>query len=577
MTLPRISSRTMTMPPMPAEKPKKPPACDACKARRVLCHPQPNGAPCPRCVEKNSRCTTTPVPRGRPRKNPLPPGFSLSRPQSRTQARHSPRSSPRSSPPLPIVQQPVYKTAPTCPPLTPEFVAHCFEALQYIPQYNHPLISTTSITMDIRAVSFQLHLLPPQSRVLALCIICCASLSSFHPSVLGEGPRPGSFVDHDFFTSYQDLRVCGVRRAPAYRALRAEALKAAWEIGIILQPSNENAASCYLLDILEQSDFCGPSRPWGNAYMSHVRALVPLWRSSNSYTVFDRAHWVGYLMGDTLISARSRTPLLVTPNDQLLLCGPSPPSLETMVASLAKSTSITLLWESLNSFLSHVINMSRQLSETIAGDYARLNPLSEGAVINYLSSLSLMHSVLSLLLDHVDRAITAEFDTDSPVILDDMARTCAYGAIFGFTGLILPFYRELEYRETSDCAEQRQCTQDRLRFLRAQAHEMAVAGARQLARAIRYLPKVHYIPVHWSTIYAWGEFCAEEVESGVPLSPEFARDLETIANELKLLGYSLDVASAPHATALIERLDGHVSRAIVDMFLPPLEVCWPQP
>ena len=33
-------------------KRKKPPACDYCKARRVICHPQPDGKPCPRCEEK---------------------------------------------------------------------------------------------------------------------------------------------------------------------------------------------------------------------------------------------------------------------------------------------------------------------------------------------------------------------------------------------------------------------------------------------------------------------------------------------------------------------------------------------
>ncbi|CDR45497.1 RHTO0S11e00892g1_1 [Rhodotorula toruloides] len=37
-----------------ASKPKKPPACDRCKAKRVLCHPNPAG--CPRCVEKGVDC-----------------------------------------------------------------------------------------------------------------------------------------------------------------------------------------------------------------------------------------------------------------------------------------------------------------------------------------------------------------------------------------------------------------------------------------------------------------------------------------------------------------------------------------
>ncbi|TKA54046.1 hypothetical protein B0A53_03328 [Rhodotorula sp. CCFEE 5036] len=39
-------------------KRKKPPACDRCKAKRVLCHPDPQG--CPRCREKGIQCTTTP-------------------------------------------------------------------------------------------------------------------------------------------------------------------------------------------------------------------------------------------------------------------------------------------------------------------------------------------------------------------------------------------------------------------------------------------------------------------------------------------------------------------------------------
>lgn len=123
-----------------------------------------------------------------------------------------------------------------------------------MPQFSHPLIRMSSIKQRVFAASFEVYRLPPQSRVLALCIIALASLASFHECVLGAGPRPESFTDQSFFTSNPDVLSCGVRRSAACRALRAEALKAAWEIGIILQPSNENAASCFLLDILEQSN-----------------------------------------------------------------------------------------------------------------------------------------------------------------------------------------------------------------------------------------------------------------------------------------------------------------------------------
>ncbi|KAJ7820335.1 hypothetical protein B0H14DRAFT_3147137 [Mycena olivaceomarginata] len=536
-------------------KEKKLPACDTCKARRVLCIPQPGGAPCRRCVERNSVCITTPIARGRPRKNPVAASSSLSLPLPQS----------RASLPFPLYPLPVLENTSDCPELNSEFVAHCFEGLKFTPQYTHPLISATSIKTDIRAASFQIHLLPPQSRVLALCIVCFVSLTSFHPSVLGDGPRPESFLDHDFFSSqHSRLLECGKRRAPAFRALRAEALKGAWEIGIMLQPSSENAASCYLLDLTEL-DNLSSVRPWANAYIAHVRALVPIWRTSG-YITSDAGQWAGFLMTEALISARTRTTMLVTLNDQLLICGPEPPPLESLLASVEnspQSSGLAVLWTSMKPYLFHVTYLARELSEKIAGDYARVNPLSEGAVIKFLFSLSLMHSVLSLLLDRIDAAITSATANDSPFILEDtnmdvVARACAYAVAFGFTGLVLPFYRELEHRENSENKIQNQRTHDRLRLLRAQAHDMAVQGAREVVRSLRYLPKIHYTPVHWATISSWAEFCAEMAESGTALSPESALDLETIANELKLLGYSLDVASAPHGSALIERLEAHV-------------------
>lgn len=124
---------------------------------------------------------------------------------------------------------------------------------EYIPQVGHPLVKTTGIKDTVDAVSFDLNLLLPQSRVLVLCIIAAASLASCHEAVLGPGPRPESLSDRAFFASTPDLRSCGVRRAAAYRALRSKAIKAAWEIGVILESTEENALSCFLLDLLEQS------------------------------------------------------------------------------------------------------------------------------------------------------------------------------------------------------------------------------------------------------------------------------------------------------------------------------------
>ncbi|CAK5278724.1 unnamed protein product [Mycena citricolor] len=558
--------------PAKEKKPKKLPACDVCKARRVLCHPQPNGAPCPRCVEKKIMCMTTPIRRGRPPKHP--PQSAITAALTLSAARQPPQISLASS----QSRGPALEGGSAdCPELSSEFVAHCFEAIKYTPQYSHPLIAAAGIRSDIRAVAFQVHLLPAPSRVLALCIIALASLSSFHRSVLsGPGPKPDSFTDPTFFSasSDADLLGCGLRRAPAYKALRDEALKAAWETGVMLQPSNENAASCYLLDLMEQSDFCGASRPWAGAYLSHVRALAPIWHAAG-FTATDAAHWAGFLfeqMAEGLISARSRTPFLVTRSDQLLLSGPDPPPLDEMLDNLEKASknpSFSLVWTSSTPYMFHVVSLARQLSESIAGDYARLNALSESAVIRYLSSLNTLHAILSLLLERVDAALTSSSDSSppAPFLLDSAnidvaARSAAYGAVFGFAGLVLPFYRELEARETTDSpSAHSDQTRDRLRVLRKQARDMACLGAREIARAVRYLPEVHFTPVHWSTIYAWAEFCLEEADASSSVSSEQAEDYSTIVRELKLLGYSLDSASSPPALGTIERLEGHVATA----------------
>ncbi|KAJ6550237.1 hypothetical protein B0H19DRAFT_1298790 [Mycena capillaripes] len=229
-------------------KSKKPPACDRCKVGQGFTSRLPvltahafQGSL--RLVLFSAKwrnfstlwtriCTTTLVPRDRPRK------------------RHKLASVSRA----PSERSPSLGPEPTtdCPEFTSDFVANCFESLKFTTQYEHPLILNTSITVDARAVSFQLDQLPPQSRVLALCIVCCGSLTTFHPSALGEGTRPESFTDSIFFSSMPSVLKCGIRCAHAYRALRAKALKAAWDAGIILNPSNENAASYYLLDLLEQ-------------------------------------------------------------------------------------------------------------------------------------------------------------------------------------------------------------------------------------------------------------------------------------------------------------------------------------
>ncbi|KAJ7793412.1 hypothetical protein B0H14DRAFT_148868 [Mycena olivaceomarginata] len=281
--------------------------------------------------------------------------------------------------------------------------------------------------------------------------------------------------------------------------------------------------------------------------------------------------WIACLMSDNLVSARGRTPAMVNAQDQLLLCG-SPPPLESLLETLELSVdshNSTLLWVSTKTYMFHVTTLAREPVERITGDFARTRPLSEAVVHSFFNSLSNTYSVLSLLLDRIDTLIAATASINPPALLADsrtdfLAVTAAFCCCFGFSALVLPFYRELQYREASDGSD----TSEPLLALRMQAHGLAVLGARNLARGIRYLPKIHYAPAQWATIRQWAEFAAEEADmETAPLSPEAAYDLETLADELKLLGYSLHAACTPETVALIERLESHVNRALGPMFL----------
>ncbi|KAJ6546676.1 hypothetical protein DFH09DRAFT_1320846 [Mycena vulgaris] len=506
------------------------------------------------------RCTTKAVPRGRPRKNPIATSLPVSSPASGAAATQQPTPQTPSSSSITLRSADVGDTN-ECPALTPELIAHFFQCFDRLPQVMNPIIRATSITMTIRTVSYQLYLLPSQSRALALCIIALSSLISFHEAVLGDGPRPKSFTDAEFFSSTQDVLSCGARRAGAYRALHGLALKAAGDSGAMLQVSNENAASCFLLDVLDQLDVCGISRPWASAYLSHARALAPTWRTS-TLAPPDGGYWAGDLMAEALRATSSRKPILFSRDDQLLLCGPEPLSPEALLASLKRTTRkspTAVIFSSMIPYFFHITCLSRELWETITGDRAHLGPVSEGAVIQFLASLSLMHAILSRLLALCDSALLLTADSSEPGFLLEGERVslgrCASAIVLGFAGLALPLHRELESRALSlsiDIPGSSAHHQGRMRVLQNQACDMAALGARDLARIVPYLPPVHFpkwLPLRDCTLFA-----LEQAEAVPVLSHECLRDLQTFAGEIGLVGYSLDLFSSPHNSSLVDRL-----------------------
>lgn len=360
-----------------------------------------------------------------------------------------------------------------------------------------------------------------------------------------------------------------------------EALKAAWDCGAMLQVSKENAVSCLLLDVLEQTDTCGPTRPWAAAYVSHLRALAAEWRTS---TVPERegAEWAGYLMGEVLSATSSRKPILITHSDQLLLSGLEPASAEALLASLDASvrpSDLIVLLLALRPYIFHVTCLARQLWDTITGDNVRLSPLSEVAVIRLLSALSVTHAILTRLLERIDTALLVPVPKTSPAHVNhDLLRKCAMVISTSFAIIALSLHRELEYRERTGTTDESAHIQARMGLLRAQARDMALLGTRALCRAIRQLPPIHFLEIKLSTLRDYAQFALADAEAAPFVSHEQLADLETLAQEIALQGYSLDILASPETALLLSRLEVYLANAqnalngpIPDMFMPAEE------
>ncbi|KAJ6622088.1 hypothetical protein B0H10DRAFT_2015213 [Mycena sp. CBHHK59/15] len=564
----------------PDKKRKKLPACDSCKSRRVWCHPQPNGNSCPRCRERGIACTTTPVTRGRPRKKRVAsPDIALSQ-----NSGSSPSAEITNSPLLASGSKTPYETAliptyigpldPTASlDLSPELVHHLFECFAQLPHSTNPIYHGTTLRCALAAVAWSINLLPPQPRVLAHCVCALAASIAYHPEVLGPGVRPSSFFDRIVFMLGADLRAYGVRRAPVFRALHARALRLAFEAGVLVDASEDNAMSCVLLEQLDRQHEKS-SRPWAGAYLSHARTLAASW---NGVGEGNRpALWTGFLMSEALAALALRKPVLVTHNDQLLLTGAPPVSLEQLLdlvqLAVQQSTKRSTIDLSLvmRPFMFHSTRIAREMWENITGDYARRQPLSETAVMRIVAELTTLQRIRDLVSVEFEPVLQSERDADAsanaipsffaPYVARHSqhmnVRACLHALTIGYTDLVLALHEEIAFRES--CGHYTAHVADSARDARWERERLALLGRQVCELARRAAPsRLHLTHVQVDSLHRWARFCLED---GADPDGAIA---ETVTGALKLIGYSWDLSMS---SALIARLEAHVAQrcAFVD-------------
>ncbi|KAF7316154.1 Beta-lactamase/transpeptidase-like protein [Mycena indigotica] len=571
----------------------KPPACDSCKAKRVLCHAQTDGKPCPRCVEKKILCKTTYVPRGRPRK-PTPT-----------------ETSETSS----VALIPASSSRVTGLLTNPDLVKHLFKCVTKLPFHTHPLFRELDLEKTVAAASWRLDLLQPHAFVLAHCICAIAATIAFHPDILGvDIDLPNSLFDPKHFYLGADLRPYGARRAQACRLLHEAAIRVAGDARIHLETSEYNTLSCFILDSLEE-DVESSSRPWAASYMSHVRTLMASWPD----TLPNRGHWSGYIMGEALRAVMHRKPVTITYADQLWVLQGPPPSLESVLESSQKElatlkhpayfcfrciepcteNSPSLRYDNSRDglVLFHTITLCRNFYEKISGDFARRRPLSELALRDTLETLTTMHALITFCFAKVDfpdplslRQAPELLRTANRPETSAHVRICASGMCLILVGLVITVHNELEKRDnearlsststvngiSSSTAEEQPSSRPgpspwssaRIAFLRSQARDLALSVLPDLRRVLTLQEFAIYgYAGRIANLLRWAEFCLQEADQrggilGVGMAigdhgaADTAQTYERIFFELKGIGFS---HAGPQLDMLIERMEVHLA------------------
>ncbi|ORY90311.1 hypothetical protein BCR35DRAFT_323738 [Leucosporidium creatinivorum] len=580
------------MPADPSEKTlkkKKPPSCDRCKAKRVLCHPAPPGESCPRCLENEVPCTTTPVVRRRPVRKPAtapsttnnsasPDAQPLLVPPHLAQAiasgSRSETTSPQAASPesLAVLTSSWAQAPGSLDELPRELLISLFNDFRRSPQSNHPALPYTSLRKSLESLQWRISLLAPDLRALTYCILASAALISLHPLILGPGPIPATPQELDSWPATTDWSSFGRRRQEACRALREAAFRLSKEAEVTTESSACNAASCYILDFLMDNSGAtkATSRPYATAYMAHARSLA---ESQPEGELGQPVRWATFMAGEAVRATQAGAPILFSTSDQMMLHGDdnmSVEQLETMLSDKSTMREQQPIFASLRPYGIYVIEIARQIDDNISGAFARRRPLSDKTLTSCLTSINRLGVLYTHLSDrlHLQRP-TPHFSFFPPIVniehdLQAILQSVRVFYALGYSAAVLSLHSELERRarvesqpaagETESAVERRE--RERVELVRRQVRDMAREAAREWARASGDLPSVaHATHVRFLNTEHWALVLLEEVRETGVLSLENARALESILFVLKITGFSnVDPSLQPLINAIEHQL-----------------------
>ncbi|GAA5998687.1 hypothetical protein JCM5350_001112 [Sporobolomyces pararoseus] len=562
------------MPPLgtklPANRTKKPPSCDHCKQKRVLCHPNPAG--CPRCVEKGIECTTTPVVRRKP--NRRPKGESSVGPGTPSGST-SPRASTVDPLDLPIPPPTSTTTGPIRPPppspgssttyhpvpstsnyihdplpapsldsfqlvslhypqsslsVSPDLAQHLFKAYAQTPQHEHPIFASYTLSQTLQTLGWQVELLPSHSSVLAYCIFAVGALFSFHSSILDPyclnfaGASPDSFLavlDH-----LPDLRKFGKLRAATCQGYREEALRRARDSDVLFVASEESATACHILGWLESVG--------GHESSAAVCSLA----------------------------------------DELLLVGPTDFCEVQVDREMQGQTEAEGSWLNATPHIVLSLKLCRRVFEELIGAWNRDQPFDFAKVSAILESLERRRRCALILVGGVDHSISIKapsiprhhfpsFAASDPTTRYQSNIATALRSFrtviqisWAYTSLVV--YNHLCKRQLShNSSSSSQYLNSRIDFSVNSARQLALEGLAATIDAFDNMAALaawtHILP---SGMERWAQFLVTELNEGrVVMDSKIVESMDKISNAMKQSGYTWTSSSRD---SLIETLDSNV-------------------
>ncbi|GAA5929535.1 Zn(II)2Cys6 transcription factor domain-containing protein [Sporobolomyces koalae] len=610
------------MPPLgtklPVNRARKPPSCDHCKRKRVLCHPSPAG--CPRCIEKGVECTTTPVVRRRPAgrsalsastassapapaRSPLPSAIEpreARRPRpsadTTTFTPDSVELPPSREPPsiatdlleaalLPVLSSASYQLVPLHYPtpsleVSPELAQHLVEAFAQSPQHEHPTFAAYDLERTLSALSWQVELLEPRAQVLAYCAFAVGALLSYHPSILDPfGLHLGRACPTSFLAVLEhlpDLRKFGRLRSAACRAYREEALRRAKASDVLFEPSREAVTTCFILRWLDSVlpvNETSSAAVWYAAEMSHLRTLCP--PAPIAESTESTIRWACYLTVDS-IQALILEQAPPSRHDQIALVGPTVSCEIAVDRQVEQGRQSGNGWPLANPHFSLSLDLSRRIYETLVAEWTLDAPFDMKQTLSIIESLEYRRRCASVLVrsldEHIDTLAPAaaphqfpSYPTRGP---DSRAHAKHIPAMRSFRTVIqyswsyltLIVYHRLraqQARSARPTTSRDRIDQSRLDLCVAEARTLARHGFAAILDSFERLASL----TAWTHLVPhgmrkWGEFLLSELDEGfIDLDRNAVEQMRAVSNALKQIGF---VWSDANTDSIILELDTRI-------------------